>query len=218
MAREDHAELFASARTALVNGRDIPEVQALLAPMGYDTGRMEDGISLLGAAELSDSRQAIEYGEKEAATGALAEAFGAFRAACLRHVTLARVAFEPGTAGYVTLGLAGSRADGVPELLAQARQFYRGVVDNAAFATALAPFALTPAAAGDALDVADAVEAARAAQAREFGEAQVATRVRDDAVGALRGFLSDYYAVAKVALADHPQLRETLGLLERGSH
>ena len=60
-----------------------------------------------------------------------------------------------------------------------------------------------------------AVETAQAAQIKETGEAQAATREHDDAVAALRGFMSDFYCVAEVATEDQPQLREKLGMLER---
>ena len=215
--RQDYADLFVSARVALTNGRDDAEIQPLLALFGYDPDRIDDGLDLLTAAEESASRQTIEYGEKEAATHALAVEFGAFRAAYLRHVALARVAFKEGTAGYTTLGLQGDRADDLPRLLAQGRAFYRGLLGSPALLAAMADFRVDQAAAEAALGEADDAEAAKVAQAKEYGEAQVATRLRDDAVGALEGFLRDYTAVAKVALADHPQLREKLGLLERGS-
>ena len=215
--RQDYADLFVSANVALTNGRDDADIQPLLAAYGYDTDRLDDGLALLTAAEEAASRQTIEYGEKEAATHALAVEFGAFRAVYLRHVTLARVAFKEGTAGYTTLGLQGDRADDLAGLLAQGRAFYRGLLGSPALLAAMASFNVDQAAVEAALGEADDVEEAKVAQAQEYGEAQVATRVRDDAVGVLEGFLRDYYAVAKVALEDHPQLREKLGLLERGA-
>jgi len=52
-------------------------------------------------------------------------------------------------------------------------------------------------------------------QVKESGEAQRATVVRDDATRALRAHAGELAEVAKVALADQPQLREVLGLRER---
>lgn len=81
--------------------------------------------------------------------------------------------------------------------------------------TATPAVTLDQAAVDAALAQADAVDATRAAQTKEAGEAQVATRQRDEAMASLRGYLSDLRAVAKVALVAQPQLRETLGILER---
>ncbi|WP_412061381.1 hypothetical protein [Rubrivirga sp. IMCC45206] len=50
---------------------------------------------------------------------------------------------------------------------------------------------------------------------KETGEAQRATVTRDAAARAVRVHAGELATVAKVALADAPQLREVLGLRER---
>jgi hypothetical protein len=60
-----------------------------------------------------------------------------------------------------------------------------------------------------------AVEASNLTQEKEKGEAQAATQTRDQALDALQEWLSDYLAIAKVALEDNPQLLEALGVLQR---
>lgn len=60
-----------------------------------------------------------------------------------------------------------------------------------------------------------ALEAALVEQRRETGEAQQATRARDVEEARLRAFVSDSEEMARVVLADRPQQREWLGLLER---
>jgi len=50
---------------------------------------------------------------------------------------------------------------------------------------------------------------------KETGEAQRATVVSDEATRALRAHAGELAEVAKVALADRPQLREVLGLRQR---
>ncbi|NEP46299.1 MAG: hypothetical protein F6K35_46720, partial [Okeania sp. SIO2H7] len=54
-----------------------------------------------------------------------------------------------------------------------------------------------------------------AAQEKEKGEAQQATKTRDEALDALDDWLGDFLAIAEVALADKPQLLEALGVLVR---
>ena len=52
-------------------------------------------------------------------------------------------------------------------------------------------------------------------QEKEKGEAQAATQKRDAALDAMQDWLSDYLAIAKVALEEEPQLLEGLGMLQR---
>lgn len=213
--RRDHAALFEAARTAFTNARDEADLQSALAPYGYDTARLDAALATLDAAVAADQTQDREYAEQFAATAALNEAAAALRAAYLRHVKLARVAFQPGSVAYSALGLGGDRADALADLLAQARTFYATISKDADIQAVMDGFMLDAAAVNEALAAVASVEAARAAQAKEIGEAQVATRLRDDAVIQLRGVWSDFRRVAEVALEDQPQMREMLGLLER---
>lgn len=77
----------------------------------------------------------------------------------------------------------------------------------------LAEEGITPAklTAGKAL--VDSVEALSVAQAKERGEAQDATQARDTALDELDEWMSDFLAIAHVALEDQPQLLEKLGII-----
>ena len=213
--RRDYDQLFADTRTAFTNARDLPEVQALLVPFGYDPVRLDAGLALIDAAEDATRAQQTEYAEQFAATSDLSESVAELRASYMRHVKLARVLFPPGTGEHTTLGLSGDRRDDLPGLIAQTEAFYRALLADARLLARTETVRLDQASAEAGLAQVEAVEAARASQAKETGEAQVATAVRDDAVSALRGYWSDFRRVAEVALEEHPQLRETLGLLER---
>lgn len=59
------------------------------------------------------------------------------------------------------------------------------------------------------------VESKLAAQLKETGEAQAATEARDKALDALMDWMSDFRAIAKLALAGDPQQLEMLGIVTR---
>ncbi len=59
------------------------------------------------------------------------------------------------------------------------------------------------------------LEAARAEYLREKGESQDATKAKDAALEKMDDWMSEFYAVAKIALEDKPQLLESLGVFVR---
>ena len=59
------------------------------------------------------------------------------------------------------------------------------------------------------------LEAARAEYLREKGESQDSTKIKDAAFAKIDDWMSEFYAVAKIALEDNPQLLESLGKLVR---
>lgn len=208
-------QLLNACQIAFTNAKNEPDLQAVLAPFGYTPERLDAGLALLATARDLYAQQQTEYAESYTATATLKEKAAAARAAYMRHVTLARVAFKRGTAGYNKLGLAGDRRDELPGWMAQARHFYRNLLAEAALLTKMSTLTLDQPAAEAAQAALDEVEAAQAAQVKESGEAQTATQQRDEAVAELRGYKSDFDRIAEVATAGQPQLREKLGLLER---
>ena len=50
---------------------------------------------------------------------------------------------------------------------------------------------------------------------KEKGESQDATKIKDEVFAKLDDWMSEFYAVAKIALEDNPQLLESLGKLVR---
>lgn len=209
------ADLVARTRSLFTAARDDADIAPLLAEVGYDADALTDALALVAEVDAAERTQKAEYAEQYEATRAVAHATEALRVPYVRHVRLARVVFDKGTRGYDALALAGTRADKGADLVAEARAFYETVRTDAALAAPLARVKLTPAVAAEQLARVAALDAARTAQQVESGQAQQATRARDVAEARLRALAADVAEVAKIALADHPQLRERLGLLER---
>ncbi len=215
MPNETLSAFLSRIRTALTNAKTEADVQAALAPFGYDSERIDAGLSLLDTAETEAARQQGEYAEQYSATQTAQQTEAALRSAYMRHVKLSRVAFKPGTPAYLKLRLSGERARDTSGLLRQSRTFYATIASTPDIQTALSAFTVDAAAVSGAQDQIAALDAALAAQAKETGEAQMATRTRDAAAAELRGYFSDFVTVAKIATEETPQLREKLGLLER---
>ena len=209
------AALVARARTALTNTETDPDLAAALLPYGYDRDKLTEGTALTNALAASSARQQAEYGEQFEATEDADAAFEGARAVYMRHVRIARIAFEDDAGRTGALGLRGDREDDRPGLMAQARTFYTNALADTEAVNDLADLNVDRVSLQAGQAALDAALSAIAEQQKETGEAQEATVVRDAAHRALEAWLSRFFRIAKVACEGQPQLRERLGLLER---
>ena len=206
---------LAAAGLALNNARSDGDLAGPLAEFGYDAERLTQGWALYEAAVAAQQRFTQEYGEQFTASDAFTVAKDAAQATYSRYVKIARVALKEERGAGAKLALDGRRKRSLAGWLAQARQFYANAQADAEVLAALGQFGVTAEklAAGQAQ--VDGVEALAAAQKKETGEAQQATQKRDEALEALDAWMSDFVAIARIALEENPQWLEKLGVLAR---
>ena len=207
-------EKLAASQLALANAADNAEVGALLAEFGYDADRIAAGQALYDAAQTAQVTQKQEYGEQYAASQAVTAAWDAANRSYMQQVKVARVAFGKDPNAATALGIAGGRKSAYPGWLEQVQQFYLTALENTDFQTRLAHFGITQEKLQNSKALVDAVVAARQAQGTETAEAQGATQTRDAALEVLGDWMSDFIAIARIAL-EGTQLSEALGILER---
>ena len=133
----------------------------------------------------------------------------------MRSLKVARVAFKRNSGVATQLDLAGTRKKSLSGWMAQANQFYKNALGDKAILAELKEFGITEQKLRAGLAELAVIEQANLVQEKEKGEAQAATQKRDAALDELQDWLSDYLAIAKVALEDDPQLLEGLGILVR---
>ena len=214
-ASRPSAVVLSASHTLYANARDDAEVFAVLSaePWGFTAGDFDAGLALIGTITDADTAEIKEELESQRATAAANADADAVEKTYSRHRVQLRRHYRRGTPEYGALGLAGSAPDARPALLKAARDFYNA---RAADPAVLDPIrGLTPAVIADAQALVKAATDSHAAQAKEAGDVDVVSDTRQTAVTALRTHAAVTAADATVALADHPQFRERLGLLER---
>ena len=97
----------------------------------------------------------------------------------------------------------------------QAKAFYTNITGDRDFLASLSKYGYTPEKLQAEAALLDEVTAKHMAQKKEMGEAQEATEARDKALDDLAKWVSDFRAVAKVALDECSQQLEKLGILAR---
>ena len=205
-------EYLTRAGVLLTNARQNPAIAAALDAVGYDDAALQQGQTLLDTARHQSDVQRKEYGDQYGATAELVQAAAAAEAVYQKHRQLVATAYKADPARLTAFTLNESKKPSFSGWLTQARRFYANLLADAAAVTALGRYKLTRARLEQGQALVQQAEQLNAVQETEKGEAQRATRARDAALDALDDWLADFKVIAKVALADDPQLLEALQL------
>lgn len=204
--------LFAS--NLIENGRNVEPITTIMAAFGYDATTMDAAKALVDNATALHNKQKQEYGEQFAATDELNLARATANKTYMRHVKLARIILKDNRGAYESLQLSGDRKQSISGWLQQANTFYTNALASESIKMELAKLTMTEEVLTNAQALVADVEDKLNTQLKEKGEAQAATLERDNAFDALQEWVSQYVAVARIALEDQPQYLEVLGIIE----
>jgi hypothetical protein len=208
----DGALLF--AQNAISNAISQPVLKPYFDEYGYTAEKLQEGNELYQKAEEAHKIQKKEYGDQYEATSDLDIAKANADKVYKRHLKIARIALgnEPGPVN--ALQLAGIRLRTLSGWLSQAKAFYANGIKDPAVLEALGKYNITK----EKLEAGQALilecEDKYNKQLKEKGEAQTATKVRDNAVDELDKWMSEFTGIARIALEENPQYLEMLGIVE----
>lgn len=209
------AQALEQYRVALENAEKQPQIATTMAEFGYTAEILTEGKKLLAktrqaydANKTEDDETSAAYGDFKTKRALLADTYALDR-------KKAKVIFRNDPLTLEKLGINGSIPQAYVKWLETARKFYTEALDDTEIQTQLARLKITVENLNAAHALITGMEAARAIYLREKGESQDATQTKDAAFARLDDWMSEFYAVARIALEDKPQLLETLGLLVR---
>lgn len=205
------AETLEMYRVALENAQAQSVIAALMAELGYDPAELEKGKTLLAEARTAYASNQTEDDETSAAYASFVSKKEALNTAYTLHRKKAKVIFRNDPLMLDKLALSGSTPKAFVKWLESLKKFYTTAAADTALQSKLARLKLTAEelTAGGAM-LTD-VEQARAVYLKEKGETQVATQTKDAALAKIDDWMSEFFAVARIALEDQPQLLEVLG-------
>ena len=187
-----------------------------VTPLGYGPEKLTEGQSLLNEATVLVETQKREYGEVDAAQQVFDNQRTNAHKVYMAVLAISKIAFKGDVQAISTLDLTGRRASTFSGWLNQTRSFYRAILANEAWKTELAKYGQTEAMLTGELAMIDAVATASENKKKEMGDAQNATQERDEKIEELAEWVTDYEVIARIALADKPQLLEKLGIVVKG--
>ena len=214
--RTSEAQTLEQYRVAFENTASQPQISATMAEYGYDSATMAIGKALYDETRLSFDSNKKETDEEAAAYATFAAKEDQLSKIYAEHRKKAKVVFRNDTVTADMLEISGSLPQAYIKWLEIVKKFYNVALADSNIQSGLSRLKVTPNDLTAAQALIPEVEAARATYLKEKGESQDATTKKDTAFAKLDSWMREFYAVAKIALEDTPQLLESLGKVVKG--
>lgn len=205
------AKTLEQYRVTFENTESQPQIASTMAEYGYDSTKVAEGKALYETTRLAYDSNKTETDEEVAAYAVFASKEDQLAKIYAEHRKKAKVVFRNDSVTADKLEITGSLPVAYVKWLETVRKFYNISVSNPDIQTSLSRLKITAADLNAAQALIPEVEAARAVYLKEKGESQDATTIKDTAFVKLDDWMSEFYAVAKIAMEDNPQLLEALG-------
>ena len=212
---QTEAEALEQYRVSFENVEKQPEIATIMAEFGYDETLLTEGKTL-----LTKTRQAFDFNKKEDdETTEAYKNFTELKENLAKTYTLHRkkgkVIFRKEPTTLNKLALTGSLPTAYIKWLETVKKFYTVAAADSDIQSKLVRLKITTEEINGTIQLITDLELARAEYLREKGESQDSTKSKDKAFGEIDDWMSEFYAVAKIALEDNPQLLESLGIFVR---
>lgn len=207
------AKTLEQYRVTFENTESQPQIASTMSEYGYDPSKVAEGKALYETTRQSFDSNQTETDEAAAAYALFEAKKDQLDSTYTAHRKKAKVVFRDDSTTADKLEISGIMPVAYVKWLETIRKFYKISIADTVIQTNLSRLKITP----DDLNAAQAlipeVESLRSAYLKEKGESQDATTVKDTAFAKLDSWMSEFYAVAKIAMEDNPQLLEALGLV-----
>ena len=205
------AETLEMYRVALENAVTQPEIATVMAELGYDSAMIEEGKSTLTKTRKAYDSNKAEDDETSVAYSTFSSKKEQLEDIFSLHRKKAKVVFRNDALIMEKLAITGSLPKAYVKWLEAVKKFYSVSLSDETIQTKLVRLKITKKDLTATNKLISELETARAEYQKEKGESQNATKAKDVAFAEIDDWMSEFYAVAKIALEDSPQLLEALG-------
>ncbi len=214
MARKTLSQKLESARLLIFNSK-TPDVASLLTTMGVDTTYLKQGEDLYNEVTRLITSQKKEYQEQSLAYDKFYLEKDDAEAAYERTFKLARLLSRNDPDLQQRLDLKYIREYTLESWIDNALIFYDRLLNEADFLTRLKRFKVTPNQLKAEQAAIKNLRQLRNDATAEKGQAQEATRLRNEKLEELDDYCRELKGIAEIALEERPQLFEKLGVVVR---
>jgi hypothetical protein len=208
-------EAFQAYKLALTNAELQAEIASAMATYGYSAQVIAEGKALLDETIAAYNSNQKENNETREAKANFDQKYSDLQTTYNKHRKLAKVVFRNDDLNYQKLALKGRVPQAYVNCMAIVKTFYSEIVNDNNLQSKLARLNFTKEEAENGLSFIADLENLRNIYLREKGESQEATQKKDVTFAKLDNWMQDFYAVAKIAMEEQPQLLEAIGILVR---
>jgi hypothetical protein len=198
-------------RVALDNAQLQPAIAAMLAELGYSATVLEEGKALLVETVRVYNQNKTETDQSLAAHALFAAAKEKLEDLFTLHRKKAQVVFRNDTVTADRLAISGAMSRTYNKWSEDVNKFYSVAMSDKEIQSKLARLNITETELTSGLTLISELNAKRSSYLKEKGESQDATKAKDAAFAKMDDWMSEFYAVARIGLADNLQLLEALG-------
>ena len=200
---------------AITNAQKSADIKALLLPFGYDAAAWTHATAIHSDAITKVSAFNTAAGLQKAATKEVKNTRLELRQTCVDFAKIARQQFERDDGAYTQLQLDQPVPRDVANLMEHARMMFNTTDYTDATRTKLAKRSYNDAKLSGERAKIEALEIASDFQAEQIGAVKQASEDQEQALAAMDAWMSEFTAVATVALESKRQWLNKLGILAR---
>lgn len=186
-----------------------------LAEYGYDEQELKKGKALYDTAQQKLDTNKTETTEEKLAYDAFKKKFEDLKKIYTTDRKKAKIIFKDEDTILSILGVKGTASIRISGVLDSVDTFYKQLQNKQDIRTPLRRLKITDEHISKQLSLLTDTLAAYKTYEKEKGESQQATKDKDKALAELEKWVREFYAIAKIALEDQPQLLEIIGKFVR---
>lgn len=208
---KSQTEILESARIALQNVENNPIIKPLMADLGYNTAKIDEGKALLEVAKADYNNNHTVEDNKQKTYKEFEDLRTSIQAKYAKDRKKAKVIFKNDSLILKELHINGSAPTSYVKWLETVTIFYNLLHTNTAMQTQLIPLKITAEHINEILGDLNTLEILRGNYIEAKGIALNATKSKNVAFKTLEAWMSDFYIIARIALENEPKLFESLG-------
>lgn len=212
MSRKTIAQTLEEQRVLITNSTK-PQVAPLLAEMGMDEPHLKVGIKLYQTVLDLSKTQKKEYQEQDLAYDIYHQHKTECQATQKKNKRIAKLASRKDVELQNRIKVNASKETRIEEWIKQSIEFINLVLNEPGLLTSLVKYKITADSLTKSIKDLEKLKSLRNEAVSEKGQAQEATRIRNEQMEQLEDYCYELKTIATLALENQPQLLEMLGVI-----